>query len=442
MKKISCYIFFTLFSLTGIASQLLSLTYKDATTAAPPSIILNWNEAVNYRVFGLAPNRLVIDCEQGRLLKPLPPLLAWQKQWIKQVRTGQPQPQVLRLVVELNTPIKTGPIKAGKTGIILIKAQDYQAKENNLLEDNLNAFSTEQSTVLLPPRKKKVIKVVLDPGHGGKDPGAIGLSQHQEKDLTLAIALRLKQLINSQPGMRAVLTREKDEYIELRDRLRIARQQKADIFISIHADAFNNPNSNGASVFALSQAGATSEAARWLAEKENYSELGGVNLSGLDDKTGLVRTVLLDLSQSATIRASLDMGQNVLQQLNQLTRLHSNKVEQARFMVLKSPDIPSILIETGFISNPLEEKRLSDLAYQSRLTAAIFQGLKQYFYQYPLEVENTEVAASIEPKKHQVRKGETLSQLARHYQRSVAALQKANQLSQTQLKVGQILIIP
>lgn len=227
------------------------------------------------------------------------------------------------------------------------------------------------------------VVVVIDPGHGGKDPGAMGRDRRTEKQVVLAIALKLKQLIDRQPGMRAVLTRNGDYYIGLRQRMSIARRNNADIFIAIHADAFNNPASNGASVFALSQTGATSEAARWLAEKENHSELGGVNLAGLDDQNGVIRTVLIDLSQTATIGASLQMGQRVLRQLDSVTRLHNNKVEQARFVVLKSPDTPSILVETGFISNPAEERNLMNPAYQARLSQAIFNGIKGYFSEYP-----------------------------------------------------------
>ena len=235
----------------------------------------------------------------------------------------------------------------------------------------------------LPRSNMRDVIVVLDPGHGGKDPGAMGMGRNVEKQVVLAIALKLKQLIDRQPGMRAVLTRNGDYYIGLRERMNIARRHNADIFVAIHADAFINHNSNGASVFALSPSGATSEAARWLAEKENHSELGGVNLSGLDDQNGVIRTVLLDLSQTATIGASLQMGGRVLRGLDTITTLHNAKVEQARFMVLKSPDIPSILIETGFISNPREERNLTSPAYQIRLTQAIFQGLKSYFWDYP-----------------------------------------------------------
>lgn len=234
-----------------------------------------------------------------------------------------------------------------------------------------------------PPRSLRDVIVVIDAGHGGKDPGAAGPRQNVEKRVVLNIALKLKQLIDKQPGMRAVMTRRGDYYVGLRERLNIARKANADIFVSIHADAFNNRNSNGASVYALSPSGATSEAARWLAEKENYSELGGVDLSGLDDRNGMIRTVLLDLSQTATINAGLQIGDKILQNLNQMTTLHHNKVEQARFVVLKSPDIPSVLVETGFISNPREEFNLTSPAYQDRLSAAIFQGVKRYFWDSP-----------------------------------------------------------
>jgi len=234
-----------------------------------------------------------------------------------------------------------------------------------------------------PPKSLRDVIVVIDAGHGGKDPGAAGPRRNVEKRVVLNIALKLKQLIDKQPGMRAVMTRRGDYYVGLRERLNIARKANADIFVSIHADAFNNRNSNGASVYALSPSGATSEAARWLAEKENYSELGGVDLSGLDDRNGMIRTVLLDLSQTATINAGLQIGDKILQNLNQMTTLHHNKVEQARFVVLKSPDIPSVLVETGFISNPREEFNLTSPAYQDRLSAAIFQGVKRYFWDSP-----------------------------------------------------------
>jgi len=264
--------------------------------------------------------------------------------------------------------------------------------------------------------------------------------------VVLAIAKHLKTLIDKEPGMKAVLTRQGDYYIGLRQRLNIARKQSADLFISIHADAFNNPESSGASVFALSQKGATSEAARWLAEKENYSELGGVNLSYLHDTNGLVRTVLIDLSQTATIGASLHMGERVLGQLDAMTNLHNNHVEQARFVVLKSPDIPSILIETGFISNPREEHNLASGAYQQRLSQAIFKGIKQYFVDYPpqtaLVEQPTKVVVQDKSNLHHVRSGESLGKIAMQYHVPMSELRAFNHLSRDTVIIGQVLKIP
>ena len=261
-----------------------------------------------------------------------------------------------------------------------------------------------------PSKSLRDVIIVIDPGHGGKDPGAIGANHHAEKNEVLAIALKLKQLIDKQPGMHAVLTRNGDHYVGLRERLNIARLDRADIFISIHADAFDNQHSNGASVFALSQTGATSEAARWLAEKENYSELGGVNLSGLGDQSGLIRTVLLDLSQTATITASVQMGAHVLHQLGNITSLHNRKVEQARFVVLKSPDIPSVLVETGFITNQREEKNLHNPVYQARIAQAIFTGIKRYFFDSPPHGTRLETIAGANL--HIVRSGKTVAVVA------------------------------
>jgi len=259
--------------------------------------------------------------------------------------------------------------------------------------------------------------------------------------VVLAITLKLKQLIDKHPGMRAVLTRSGDYYVGLRQRLDIARKYNGDVFVSIHADAFNNPHSNGASVFALSQRGATSEAARWIAEKENYSELGGVNLGDLDDTNGVVRSVLIDLSQTATINAGLQMGGRVLGQLYSFTNLHNNKVEQARFVVLKSPDIPSILVETGFISNPREERNLTSSAYQTRLSRAIFSGVKGYFWDNP--PHGTRIEAMTTSNFHLVRAGETLPAIAARYHVSTDAVQVLNHLTDKPvLKSGQKLMMP
>ena len=227
----------------------------------------------------------------------------------------------------------------------------------------------------------RLATVVIDPGHGGEDPGARGRRGTREKDVTLLIAKRLKALINEEANMRAILTRDADYFLKLESRVDKAQKVKADLFVSIHADAFVRPTARGSSVFALSEKRATSEAANWLAKKENDADLiGGVNLHGKDDH---VKRTILDLSQTATIDYSLRVGSAVLQKIGGVNRLHKGQVEQASFHVLKSPTIPSILIETAFISNPDEEKRLNDQGYQDKLARAILDGIRDYFAKHP-----------------------------------------------------------
>jgi N-acetylmuramoyl-L-alanine amidase len=228
---------------------------------------------------------------------------------------------------------------------------------------------------------ERIITIALDAGHGGEDPGARGASGTREKDVTLAIAKKLKIQIDAEPNMKAVLTRDGDFFIPLHGRVVKARNQQADLFVSIHADAFTNQAARGSSVFALSEKGATSASARYLAKKENESDLiGGVSL---DDKDPVLAKTLLDLSQAATINDSLKLARAVLNQVGQVNELHRNKVEQAGFAVLKSPDIPSILVETAFISNPSEERKLNDEAYQDKLAESILAGIKKYFSSNP-----------------------------------------------------------
>ena len=223
--------------------------------------------------------------------------------------------------------------------------------------------------------------IAIDAGHGGEDPGAIGKNGTREKDVVLAIARALAQRVDTEPGMKAVLTRDGDYFVPLRDRMRRARAQQADLFVSIHADSIRDRSVDGSSVYILSQRGATDEAARWLAERENASDLiGGVSL---DDKGDVLASVLLDLSQSASLSASEAAAERVLHQLNQVGEIRKPLVQQARFIVLKSPDIPSMLVETAYISNPQEEQRLRGPAQQAKLAAAIHRGIRDYFYSDP-----------------------------------------------------------
>lgn len=381
----------------GVLPSLLMAAQLDriAISQQQPSLILNFTVTGQdlHRVFTLHnPERIVVDLP-NTTTHFNPGFLARNTQVIKTVRVGYPQPQTLRLVFETKQIVRfyTHKLTNGWQLRITPSASSRPVATTNVPRPIATTHPAPVKIIRQQAATNRDVIVVLDPGHGGKDPGAIGIKRHHEKDVVLAIARQLKTLIDRQPGMRAVLTRNGDYYIGLRERMAIARRHNADLFIAIHADAFENHNSHGASVFALSQRGATSEAARWLAAKENYSELGGVNLSKLHDQNGVIRSVLIDLSQTATISASVQLGNQVLHGLNRITTLHSHKVEQARFMVLKSPDIPSLLIETGFISNPQEEMNLTNSRYQTKLCQAIVGGIKTYFWEYP--PHGTKIAA-------------------------------------------------
>ncbi len=382
MTVLKKYLF--LFLLIGInlnvnSAALESISVKNDSKVK--NILFTLSGNYQYRAYSLHnPERLVLDIDNSKLSANLKHFTL-EDEVIKGIRYGYPVANTLRVVFDLKSPVRfsSARTKTNNGESILITVQ----RNHNLPKPTVEKITKPIVANHKGPRPLRDVVVIIDPGHGGKDPGAIGVNRSYEKHIVLAIAKNLKGLIDKQQGMRAVLTRNGDYYVGLRERMNIARKNNGDIFVAIHADAFGNHASHGASVFALSQRGATSEAARWLAEKENYSELGGVDLSSLDDKNGEIRTVLLDLSQTATISASLNMGKNVLNNLDDITVLHSKKVEQARFMVLKSPDIPSVLIETGFISNPEEARNLTSSRYQSRLSQAIFSGIKSYFWNFP-----------------------------------------------------------
>ena len=356
------------------------------------------------------PDRVVVDLEQVVLspeLESLPGKIDATDPYIRAVRIGRFKPTILRLVLDLKT-------EAIPQAFVLKPVGDYGYRlvldiYPAIPPDPLMALLNENTTTMLQPdvnadgranvkansktarsaetvRKNRpetirLITVAIDPGHGGEDPGAISRSGTHEKDITLAIAKKLKAKIDKEPNMRAALTREGDYFISLPMRLVKARQLNADLFVSVHADAFIKPHARGSSVFALSERGATSAAARWLAKKENEADLiGGVNL---DIKDPYLKQTLLDLSQTATINDSLKLGREVLSQIGDINHLHKNDVEQAGFAVLKSPDIPSILVETAFISNPDEERKLKNAAYQDKLAEAMLAGIKRYFANNP-----------------------------------------------------------
>jgi N-acetylmuramoyl-L-alanine amidase len=343
---------------------------------------------LKFHLFSLAhPDRLVLDLEgvePGEALNSLEGKVSGDDPYIGKLRVARNRPGVLRLVLDLKSEVKPQvftlkPI--GEYGYRLVLDVYPRVAEDPLL--TLIESDSKTTPAYKDGAVSRLATIVIDPGHGGEDPGARGRHGTYEKNVTLMIARRLKKLIDAEPGMRAMLTRDGDYYLSLAARVEKARRVKADLFVSIHADAFVQPYARGSSVFALSERRATSEAARWLAKSENDADLiGGVNL---DVKDRYLAKTLLDLSQTATIDYSLKLGQSVLSELGRVNTLHRARVEQASFAVLKAPDVPSILVETAFISNPQEEKRLTDDAYQDRLAHAILAGIKRYLAKHPPE---------------------------------------------------------
>ena len=369
------------------------------------------------------PDRLVVDLEDVDFndeLKGLAAKVRADDPYIQQLRVARNRPGVVRIVFDLKTAVKPYVFPLAPAGeykhrlvldiyplapkdplLALLRPPDpiaemahaplaEAAKETQPAKPDLPVVKLEPSKELAKalekekpkaPKMSRLVIVAIDAGHGGEDPGAKGRAGTREKNVTLAIARRLKAQIDQEPGMRAVLVRDGDYFIALAQRVEKARRLQADLLVSVHADAFVQPHARGSSVFALSERGATSAAARWLAKRENESDMiGGVNL-GVKDPV-LART-LLDLSQTATINDSLKLGRAVLLEMGEVNQLHKSSVEQAGFAVLKAPDIPSILVETAFISNPEEEKRLKDSAYQDKIASAVLGGIKRYLAQNP-----------------------------------------------------------
>jgi len=339
------------------------------------------------------PERLVLDLEDmalGPALEALAANVRAEDPFIARLRAGRNRPGVVRIVLELKSEVRAqaftlNPIAQYGHRLVLdlypLVPPDPLAALIAL--DGKVPKVDGQARDSKPDARaaQRVATIVIDPGHGGEDPGALGRRGSQEKDVTLLIARRLKAHIDDEPNLRALLTRDGDYYLPLHVRVEKARRVKADLLVSIHADAFIRPNVQGSSVFALSERRATSEAARWLAKKENEADLiGGVNI---DTKDRYLAQTLLDLSQTATIDHSLRLGNAVLAELGTINTLHKPRVEQASFAVLKAPDIPSILVETAFISNPHEERKLNDRAYQDRMARAILSGIRRYLAKHP-----------------------------------------------------------
>ncbi|WP_271412295.1 N-acetylmuramoyl-L-alanine amidase [Pseudomonas sp. Q1-7] len=426
-------------------------------------LVFDLSGPVQHSVFTLtAPNRIVIDINGAQLATKLEQL-SLSNTPITSVRSAQRTPSDLRVVIDVSATVTPKSFtlapnqQYGNRLVVDLFDQDASASEAsapqvatapNAPQPPVTPAQPAPSKLPPVPGGKRDIVIAIDAGHGGEDPGALGPKGQHEKNVTLAISRELQRQINQEKGFRAELVRTGDYFIPLRKRTEIARKKGADLFVSIHADAAPSRSAFGASVFALSDRGATSETARWLADNENRSDLiGGVGSVSLDDKDRMLAGVLLDLSMTATMSSSLNVGQKVLSNVGQVTPLHKRRVEQAGFMVLKSPDIPSILVETGFISNHNESQKLATPSHQQALARSIRTGVKQFFQQNP--PPGTYIAwlrdqgkIAIGPREHVVTSGESLALIAQRYEVSLSTLRKANSLSSDNIKVGQTLKIP
>ena len=393
-------------------------------------LVFDLNAPVVHNLFILEnPERIVIDLKSTDLKASFPALT--DASFIKEIRYARRDDNDLRVVLDLKREVKA-------KSFVLRPQGEYG---NRLVVDLIDAAQDNKARQPVredreqPGHPRKVL-IAIDAGHGGDDPGAIGKHGTREKDVVLGIARKLKELIDKQPGMQAMMTRDGDYFISLGKRVEKAREAQADLFISIHADSFRNRHASGSSVYVLSENGASSEVARVLAESENNSDLiGGVSL---DDKDDLLKKVLVDMVKNSTMDDSHDLAQDMLKGLRSVTHLHRARVEQAGFRVLKSPDIPSVLVETAFISNPTEERKLRNPQQQNKLARAIFSGLDKYFRDNP----PPGTLLALKDRKHRVIKGDTLSALADQYQVPISYLRKVNQIKGDQLQVGDILVIP
>jgi len=378
MKRYIYYLIVASLLLPMLAASSSSISVKNLRLWNAPDntrVVLDLSGSINHRISTFSnPDRIAIDLKNAvvNASSGMPHEIK-NNPFIKRFRYGQYSKNVIRIVIDLNKPVRV---------------KSFLLKPNKVYGDRLviDLFdkykAVAQKPVRSAPKHTGKVTIAIDAGHGGEDFGASGKKKTREKKVVLSIAKELKKLIDKDPQMRSYMTRKSDYYVSLRKRTKLARQANADLFVSIHADAFRRPSARGASVYALSQRGASSETARWLANKENSADLiGGASIS---DRENDVAGVLLDMQMDKTLEFSLSFGGQVLKEMKKIASLHSKTVQTAGFVVLKSPDIPSILVETGFISNPYEERKLRSSKYQKQVARAIYKGIQQF-----LKIEKT-----------------------------------------------------
>ena len=431
--------------LTILAAIALMLVSVPAVTAADVNavrlwrapdhtrVVLDLSGAPDFSTLSLEnPERFVVDISQSRLSASLTSL-PLEGTPISRVRSGIRQGTDLRLVFDLSASVRTS--------VFLLPPNDTIG--HRVVIDLFDKTPTEEPKPVLSVESlegRRDIVIAIDPGHGGEDPGASGPGGLREKTVVLQIARRLENQLAKIPGFKPMLVRTGDYYVSLKNRRDKARALEADLFVSIHADAFREKSAHGASVYALSMRGATSTTAQYLADTENAADLvGGVELAEMDP---MLAGVLADLSMTGTLDASLNLGALILEQIDGVARLHKKRVEQAGFAVLKSPDVPSLLIETGFISNPGEAERLATPAYQDKMARAIRRGIQSWFARQP--PPGTLLAWQREQGGREVTiaAGDTLSEIAERYGVTAASIKTNNGLSRDVIYVGQTLVIP
>lgn len=438
-------LFLVLPSLTVQAQQVEVRGARVWTAPDHTRLVVDTAAAVSHKIFALEnPDRLVIDIPDARLKDKLPTVES-DEPILTGMRNGVRDGDDLRLVLDLKQKVRAKSFalqpndKYGYRLVVDLVAAREGADGKGTVSSGKSHLSSRTE-----PKKARDVVVAIDAGHGGEDPGAIGVKGTREKRVTLQIARKLAGLVKKEPGMRPVLIRDGDYYLSLRKRISLARKHRADLFVSIHADAFRDRRVRGSSVYTLSHRGASSEAAKWLADKENSADLiGGIDLKVNDN---LLATVLLDMTQNATLEHSNLAAKKVLANLRKVGALHSGSVQKAGFEVLKSPDIPSMLVETAFISNPAEEKRLCSGDHQEKLARAILGGIKAYFASYP--PPGSKLAGSNRGsgggngRRYVINSGDTLGEIARQYDVSVTSLRSANRIDGDSIRVGQVLEIP
>ena len=427
------------FSLPALATEVIDVRLWRAPDHT--RVVFDLSDAIEHSILQLDnPTRVVVDINDVKLKGALNDL-PLENTPIERVRSGIRKGNDLRIVFDLRakvTPKSFALDPNERTGHRLVLDLFDDAVDNTKQPETEDLTPATKSVDELAGRRDIII--AIDAGHGGEDPGASGPKKLREKDVVLKIARKLHARLAKTPGFKPVMIRDGDYYVSLAGRRDLARKAQADLFVSIHADAFNQASANGASVYVLSTRGATSTAAQYLADRENAADLvGGVRLSDKDD---VLAGVLTDLSMTSTLDTSLSLGRDVLEEVDKIAKLHKRKVEQAGFAVLKSPDIPSILVETGFISNPGEAQKLATGAYQDKMARAMQMGIQDWFTTHPPAGTMLAWQRSQRGREYVIVSGDTLSEIAERHRVSVSSLKSSNGLKSNTIRVGQKLIIP